>query len=224
MMTRELVPLFVLRHAVTEWNAERRIQGRTDIPLSAAGRAAALQWQQCLPADMRGWRWFASDRLRARETAALFGITPEIEPRIAEMSWGRWEGQRLADLVAAGDLSPALEALGLDFRPPDGESPRDLQARLRPWLAEVAATGRPTAAVTHHGVLRALLALATGWDMATDPPERLRKGHGHLFALTRDASLSVDRLNLPLITTNGAAWPEIDWKKGGPGGPVRPLS
>jgi probable phosphoglycerate mutase len=50
------------------------------------------------------------------------------------------------------------EAAGLDFRPPGGESPRDVQERLKPYLASLAG---PTIAVTHKGVLRALYALAT---------------------------------------------------------------
>ena len=45
------------------------------------------------------------------------------------------------------------EAAGLDFRPAGGESPRDVQDRLLPWLAGLRG---PTVAVTHKGVIRAL--------------------------------------------------------------------
>ena len=38
------VRLVALRHAPTAWNAERRLQGRTDVPLSAEGETAARSW------------------------------------------------------------------------------------------------------------------------------------------------------------------------------------
>src|SRR3546814_19659201 len=68
----------------------------------------------------------------------------------------------------------AAEALGLDLRPPGGESPRQVQDRLKPWLAERSSCGRDTIAVTHKGVIRALYALACGWDMTGPPPDKLR--------------------------------------------------
>ena len=45
--------------------------------------------------------------------------------------------------------------------------------RLREWTREVAATGQPVVAVSHKAAIRALLALATGWDMTGKPPMRL---------------------------------------------------
>ena len=50
------VPFAILRHAPTGWNAEGRLQGSTDIPLSPAGEAAARSWR--LPAP---GRWLATD-------------------------------------------------------------------------------------------------------------------------------------------------------------------
>src|SRR3546814_15044213 len=71
--------------------------------------------------------------------------------------------------VCSSDLMAANEARGLDFRPPGGESPRDVQDRLRPLLAELAAAGADVVAVSHKGVLRALYALASGWDLRGTP-------------------------------------------------------
>ena len=87
------------------------------------------------------------------------------------------------------------EARGLDFRPPGGESPRDVQARLRPLLARL--DGR-TIFVTHKGVLRALYALATGWTMTGKPPQKLLDGRAHAFAVAPDGTPSVAELNIPL--------------------------
>ena len=93
-----------------------------------------------------------------------------------------------------------MERAGLDFRPPGGESARDVQDRLRPFLAERARTGRDTVAVCHKGVIRALYALATGWQMQGPPPTKLRDPTWHAFRLAADGTPSVDRLNVPLTT------------------------
>lgn len=186
----------MLRHATTAWNVERRIQGTIDTPLSEIGIEQARSWH--LPAETAGWLAVASPRLRARQTAQLLGLEPEIEPRLAEMNWGDWEGQRYDDLVQSRDLNPEVENLGLDFRPPGGESPRDVQARLRSWLANVGAAGQPVVAVSHHGVLRALYALASGWTMVGPPPTKLRAGYGHRFDVAPTGSVSVVALNIPL--------------------------
>jgi broad specificity phosphatase PhoE len=67
-----------------------------------------------------------------------------------------------------------------------------------PLLAEIAAAGRPTAAITHKGVIRANLALATDWDMLGKPPHRLSWSAAHLFRLDPAGHPAVERLNIPL--------------------------
>lgn len=199
-MTSRPVPLVVLRHGPTDWNAERRIQGRSDRPLSAAGRAAVRRWR--LPDEWSGYDWTTSPLLRARETAALMGHGDAvIEAALVEADWGRWEGRTLAQLRDLyGAEMVEMEARGLDFRPPGGESPREVQARLAPWLARVAARGRPCVAVCHKGVIRALAALASGWDMAGPPPEKLRDAAAHRFLVGTGGTPAVERLNLPLVS------------------------
>lgn len=191
------VGLLVLRHGPTGWSAERRIQGWEDPPLSPEGRAAVVAWR--LPPAWRDRAWWSSPLRRCVETARLLGLDPRIEPALIEMDWGPWSGRTLAELRREQPAETARrEAMGLDFRAPGGESPREVQARLRPWLARVAAEGRPAGAVCHKGVIRALYAAATGWDMMGRAPDRLDSGRGHLFTLAPDGTPSVDRLNLPL--------------------------
>jgi probable phosphoglycerate mutase len=147
--------------------------GRADPPLSSAGRAALAAWR--LPSEFDGAPLRASPLRRARETAAAFGRAT-IEPRLIEMDWGAWEGRRLADLRWTDPAgTAAIEAMGRDLRPPGGERPRDVARRLADLFADLAGT-EPHVLVTHKGVLRAALALATGWDYRARPPLRLRDG------------------------------------------------
>ena len=197
-----------LRHASTAWNEEARMQGRRDIPLSAAGRAEIRRWKLpesiAVPAE-----WMSSPLSRAVETAThLAGRAPLIEPALAEMDWGAWEGYRLAELRARfGSEFVRSEQRGLDFRPPGGESPRDVMHRVMAWLRTIASDCPPTVAVTHNGVLRALLAAATGWDMTGKAPVKLRPAMLHRFALVRGPTLALVECNLPLVPAFSAERP-----------------
>jgi probable phosphoglycerate mutase len=187
-----------LRHGPTIWNAEKRLQGMTDIPLSEAGRALVATWT--LPETVAGWRWQSSPLSRALETARLLRA-PQVEPveALREMRFGAWEGYRLDELrLRYGAEMRGNEAKGLDLVPPDGESPRQVMERLRPWLATLAAEGRDTVAVTHKGVIRVALAMATGWDMKDRQPVRLDWQCFHMFRAGADGSLAVEQLNVPL--------------------------
>ncbi len=198
-MTVATTPLLLIRHGTTAWNAARRIQGRHDLGLSAAGRTQVAGWR--LPEAFAGFDWVTSPLKRARETASLLGAPDSlaVEPRLMEMDWGAWEGRTLAALRhTLGEPMAANEARGLDFRPEGGESPRDVQRRARFWLAERARAARPTVAITHKGVIRAIFALACGWDMTGKPPARLTWSAAHLFALAADGAPAVTRLNLGL--------------------------
>lgn len=191
-----MVEILLLRHASTDWTESHRLQGRTDVPLSAEGRAEAVRWR--LPAGARSMAWVSSPLRRCLETARQLGVSAKREARLIEMSWGDWEGRTLAELREAGLLTETMEQRGLDFQPPGGESPRDVQQRVQGWLQEVAGLGRSTGGVTHNGVLRAVYALAVGWDMVSKPAEKLHPGCVHRFLLDANGHPSVDRLNIPL--------------------------
>lgn len=194
-----MTALLLLRHGPTDWNAAHRLQGHSDQPLSRAGSEQVGLWQ--LPAGFQAARWLTSPLQRARQTAALMGHPDaEIEPALIEMNWGRWEGQTLDALRQRyGAALAAREAQGLDFRPDGGESPRDVQLRLAPWLRRLGAAGQPTVAVCHKGVMRALYALASGWDMTGPPPRKLRTEHAHAFRVAGAGRIAIEQLNLPLL-------------------------
>ncbi len=191
--------LLLIRHGPTAWNRAGRIQGRSDQPLDPEGRSEVATWR--LPALCQDSHWVTSPLERARETAALLGHgDAATASELIETDWGDWEGLSLADLrCRQGEEMTRLESRGLDFRPPGGESPRDLQRRLGPWLTRTAAEPRSTVAVCHKGVVRAIYALASGWDMVGPPPVKLVSSRAQAFELDSRGRPSVARLNIPLL-------------------------
>jgi broad specificity phosphatase PhoE len=193
------VTLALLRHGETIWTRDKRVQGRTDVPLSESGTSALSSCSLPPPwADVQ--QVVTSPLARCRQTATAVGLSRAIvEPRLVEMDWGEWEGLRLADLRAELGTSMAdNEARGFDFQPPGGESPRMVLSRVRPWLLQQATSGSASVAITHRGVIRVIFALATGWDMLGRPPAKLDWTALHVFTLAANGLPSVLQLNLAL--------------------------
>lgn len=165
--------LYLVRHGAAE-GAEGRAVGRTDLPLSAEGRRAVER----LTAT---WQWPPPDRLltsplaRAAATADLLAAAWRIEPappepRLAEMSFGAWDGRPWDEIHATdGARFAAWADRWWQARTPDGESFADLERRVGEWWDEWrAASAAPevTVAVTHAGAIRALLAGRLGVSRA----------------------------------------------------------
>ena len=129
---------------------------------------------------------------RCVQTAALLGIPHQVDARLIEMDCGDCEGETLARLRERPSMLEN-EARGLDFRPAGGESPREVWARVAPWLREIR---QPTLAITHRGVIRVVLAQACGWDMRGPPPARLDWHAVHFFRLDDEGRPSIDTLNV----------------------------
>ena len=187
-----------IRHGATQWTADGRIQGQADVPLSPEGQSAMRAFR--IPALLRGSRWHVSPLSRAVETARILGPGGfRIEPRLIEMHWGKWEGETLSGLRARlGGAMRENEDRGLHFRPEGGESPAEVQARLKTWFADIATPGRLVTAITHKGVIRATLALAYGWDMLGKPPARLDWEAAHLFDADENGHVVPVALNIAL--------------------------
>ncbi len=163
-------PLFYfVRHGETDWNAERRLQGQRDVPLNDRGRRQAARCGGTLrdliadrrktPAD---FAFISSPLSRARETMEIMrstlGLPREgyaIEPRLAELSFGRWEGLTYRE-VGMHDR-PVLAVRDRDkwhFKPPGGESYPDLLVRVGAWHA---GTNVDMIVAAHGGVARVLM-------------------------------------------------------------------
>jgi broad specificity phosphatase PhoE len=190
----------LIRHGPTLWTAEGRLQGQSDVPLSPAGEAVVARWR--LPLDLLRLQtagelsWAASPLRRAVETALRLGANALVlEPRLMEAHTGEWTGLRMEEVKA-------LEGTGWDWRPPGGESPRDVFSRAQAWLDEVAARDGPETwiAVTHQGVIRVLLAAAVGWNLQASAPFRLLPERVHRLRRRGDGHLQLLTLNEPLIS------------------------
>lgn len=190
--------LALLRHGPTAWNAEKRVQGSIDIPLSEDGRAKMAGLLP--PAGFEHARAFSSPKLRARQTANLLGLkNPKLDARIVEQNWGGWEGLTRPEMLARdGDDAFERSGRGLAFRPPGGESTGELHARVRAFFSDVARLDEDAIAVTHMGVVRAAYVLATGWDMSAPMPAELDLTCALILALAPDGTPSVAQLNVPL--------------------------
>ena len=161
--------LYYIRHGETDWNVEARLQGQRDIPINARGREQARRSGEILrdllardaidPAQLD----FVSSPLgRARETMELARTAAGLDPgayrqdaRLAEISFGRWEGFTIAELRARWpDAVAERERDKWGFTPPEAESYATMSIRIREWYD---ALTRDTVAVAHGGTLRGLV-------------------------------------------------------------------
>ena len=154
--------LILVRHGESTWNAEERLQGQLDPPLSERGRTQA----QALAALLDGLddeRVVCSDLSRARETAELLGLRPaRFDERWREIDVGSWAGRTAAEIDAQG--TELTNWRGGPRRAPDGESWEAFAARVSGALDELVDAGGPWVVVTHGGCIRVATAHVTGAD------------------------------------------------------------
>jgi broad specificity phosphatase PhoE len=188
----------LLRHGPTEWNAKGRVQGHTDIPLSAEGLLKMQGLRPETPFDTA--RAFVSPLLRARQTAEAFGLSnPVLDARLMEQNWGQWEGLSREEILAR-DGAEAFSRAGLaaSFQPPGGESTQMLMDRVAAFLKDAAQNDADAIAIAHLGVLRAAYTVASGWDMATPMPAELDVSKMLVLEVDRLGNSRIHALNVEL--------------------------
>ena len=159
------------RHGQTVWNAERRFQGQSDIPLDEVGQAQAGRAARLLAA-LRPDLIVASDLSRAAQTAVplsrLTDLEVTLDKDLRERSGGRWEG--LTDT----EIRTRYPAEHASWTPPDGEPSALVAERVAGALLRVAdAVSGPAmttglAVVVSHGA-----ALRLGMSRLLGMPEEL---------------------------------------------------
>ena len=113
----EVVPrpvIYYVRHGLTDWNVQHRLQGRRDVPLNALGHAQAVRCGEILHdlflrdgGKAEDLDYVSSPLIRARTTMEIMRSTLGLEStgygvdtRLAEISFGEWEGLTYADVLA----------------------------------------------------------------------------------------------------------------------------
>ena len=153
--------LVLLRHGETDWNAEERAQGHTDVPLNATGRVQAEVVAPVL-AELAPSRLWSSDLARALETAAYVaaatGLAIERDPRLREYDMGVRSGLTRPEFAAAFPDEYAAWLAGDSTHPvPGEESSAQVHARVVPALQECLAalsSGETGIVVMHGGCLK----------------------------------------------------------------------
>ncbi|MEW9806572.1 histidine phosphatase family protein [Mesorhizobium sp. ZMM04-5] len=190
-----------MRHGHTAWNRAGRIQGRTDEPLDAEARQHLSRLR--LPDEFAGATLFSSPLVRAAETARIVGRSePVIVPELIEMDWGQCEGQYGVEMLkdpASGYRH--IEEWGWTYRPPGGEAPAAVWERLEPWLRTLEGEA---VVVSHIGIMRVLLARATGWDFEGPPPFRIKRDRLYRIDVQDSGALSHDGSPVRLLEVPGS--------------------
>lgn len=169
----ELGEIYLLRHGETQWSKSGQHTGRTDIPLTEAGRKRASEVAPML-ARVTFAEVLCSPLSRAQDTAKLAGLTPDgFTDDLLEWDYGIYEGRTTAEIRAeTGDPNWVI----WDAPIPEGESPEGVSARARRVLDHVQPqieAGENVMLVAHGHLLRILSATYLG----------LAPRSGRLFAL-----------------------------------------
>ena len=118
------------------------------------------------------------------------------------MDWGAFEGQRGIDLLEDSKSGYRhIEEWGWDYQPPGGETPRRVWERVKPWLGSVEG---PAVVISHIGIMRVLLARATGWSFDGPPPFKVKRDRLYRVDIHGDGTLSHDNEPLRLIPAGSA--------------------
>lgn len=172
--------LYILRHGQTEWNAEGRMQGALNSPLTAQGeREAARQGEILQSLDLAGFQFICSPQGRAVQTAgiALARVAGfvQTDARLAEITVGGWSGLLRDELPMEDVPDPYLAQYEAA---PGGEGLAGVELRARAFLADL--TG-PAVLVTHGVTSRVLRDLVVGQSALQ--PSSIHGGQGTVYHL-----------------------------------------
>ncbi len=193
-----MLELWLIRHGETTWNAERRIQGQTNTPLSDLG----IRQAEKLAERLKGLNFdqvYSSDLDRASHTAklALESANPMFDKRLREIHFGLFEGKRHADFNSEEEeIYAYYKEDPYERRIPGGECWRDLGDRAESWLKDLPKEGK-VIAFSHGGTIRSALFRLIGY-----PNNYEWTAHFSNTSITR---LSIEPKLVTLITVNDHA-------------------
>jgi probable phosphoglycerate mutase len=168
-----LTRLCLIRHGETAWNAEGRVQGQLDIPLSPAGLAQA----KAVAAALKGESFdaiYSSDLVRVRQTAQPTAEQLKknvlLDERLRERHYGVFQSITYAEAKERFPEDYArFRAKDLDFDFETGESLKAFNERSLAVIDEIVGgnSGKSILVFTHGGVLECLYRHATGRGLTT---------------------------------------------------------
>ena len=190
----------LIRHAQTEWNLDKRMQGQKDSPLTIAGQEQSRIWGEQLAAVSFD-RILTSDLGRTVATSEWINRTLKLPlgktSRLRELDWGAWTGRRIQDIKA--EMPEELrrqEGAGWEFCAPGGESRREAWLRSRNALEEASRKwpGETILTVTHEGVIKCLLYGLAKRKFLPQEPAMIESRHLHWLEAGK-MGLEIEGLN-----------------------------
>lgn len=193
--------LCLIRHGETAWNAEKRLQGHTDIPLNSRGETQARQMAQALKNTGLSFdALYSSDLKRAADTAnaivELFGLEATINSALRERHFGALQGLSISEApLAHPSLWQAHISRDLEHELNGGESIIQFAGRVQSVLNDILRehAGKSILIVSHGGTL--------------DMMYRIASQQG----LSAERVASVPNASLNWIVHNGKQWTVERW-------------
>lgn len=187
--------LSLVRHAVTAWNSGGRVQGHSDVPLSAEGEAQARALGRRFAGAGGEVLLYTSPLERAKRTAALAlpGHEAVQDSRLKELNFGVFEGRTLPERLALPEWT-AWNTDPFATPAPGGESYEQLRSRVVAWLEHLPDAPH-IVAVTHSGTIQMLLSHALKID-APRWRKRFQLTHTGVTRLALEgADIFIERVN-----------------------------
>ncbi|AGB79777.1 MULTISPECIES: 2,3-diphosphoglycerate-dependent phosphoglycerate mutase GpmB [Pseudocitrobacter] len=175
-----MLQVYLVRHGETQWNAERRIQGQSDSPLTQKGEDQAKQVGDRVR-SLGITHIITSDLGRTRRTAEIIadacGCEVIADPRLRELNMGVLEQRHIDTLTAEEEAWRRQLVNGTpDGRIPEGESMQELSERMHSALQsclELPPGSRPLL-VSHGIALGCLVSTILGLPAYAERRLRLR--------------------------------------------------
>jgi probable phosphoglycerate mutase len=179
----------LIRHGKTQWNLEKRIQGKNNPPLCPQGILEVEKWGNFIKNAKKWDRIVTSSLQRTWETAHIINkdlkLPLDKDERLDEQDWGVWNGKTKKDLCDGHFRELEYQmALGWRFCPPGGENRLAVWQRSRNAFADLSGrfSGKNILVITHIGVIKAIVYGILKRKFLPEEPALLKPNYLHLLA------------------------------------------
>ena len=165
-----MTKLYLIRHGLTEWNRQNRMQGMTDIPLCDEGIRQALDLSDRFK-ETKIDVIYSSDLTRAYSTALIIAkhhnVTVNKDKLLRELHFGDWEGKTLNELKNLKEFN-YWKKYPHTFIFPDGKYLKDIQNKMINFIERVIKNhiGENIFIISHGGSLKLIILGLMGLDIS----------------------------------------------------------